>query len=76
MAPRGQATLALLLALAWFVMRRSGRAVGGVVELGQTWLERSRQRRQLGELNDYMLRDIGITRAEAWFEADKPFWRP
>jgi uncharacterized protein YjiS (DUF1127 family) len=75
-APRGQAPLALLLALAWLAMRRSGRAAGRAVELGQTWLERSRQRRQLCELNDYMLRDIGITRAEAWFEADKPFWRP
>jgi uncharacterized protein YjiS (DUF1127 family) len=76
MTPRGQAALALVLALAWFAMRRSGHAVGRALELGQTWLERSRQRRQLAELGDYMLRDIGITRAEAWFEADKPFWRP
>jgi uncharacterized protein YjiS (DUF1127 family) len=39
------------------------------------WLDRSRQRRRLGELDDRMLRDIGLTRADAWAEAEKPFWR-
>jgi uncharacterized protein YjiS (DUF1127 family) len=41
-----------------------------------TWAERGRQRRQLAELNDHMLRDIGLTRADAWAEVDKPFWLP
>jgi uncharacterized protein YjiS (DUF1127 family) len=27
------------------------------------------------ELSDHMLRDIGISRAEAFGEAEKPFWR-
>jgi uncharacterized protein YjiS (DUF1127 family) len=39
------------------------------------WIERARQRRALGELDDHMLRDIGITRVEATREADKPFWK-
>jgi uncharacterized protein YjiS (DUF1127 family) len=39
------------------------------------WHQRARQRRQLGELNDHLLRDIGITRAEALAEAEQPFWR-
>ena len=39
------------------------------------WHERARQRRQLLELDDDMLRDIGITRADAVGEAGKPFWR-
>ncbi len=38
--------------------------------------ERRRQRQVLGELDDRLLKDIGITRAQARFEADKPFWLP
>jgi uncharacterized protein YjiS (DUF1127 family) len=26
--------------------------------------------------DDYLLKDIGVSRAEAFREADKPFWRP
>jgi uncharacterized protein YjiS (DUF1127 family) len=40
-----------------------------------TWIERTRQRRALAELDDHMLRDIGITRVEAARESGKPFWR-
>ena len=40
----------------------------------RTWLQRSRQRRALAELDDRMLRDIGITRPQAEREAAKPFW--
>jgi uncharacterized protein YjiS (DUF1127 family) len=39
------------------------------------WRERARQRRALQEMSDHMLRDIGISRAEASGEAAKPFWR-
>ena len=42
------------------------------------WIERSRQRRQLGELaylNNYLLKDIGLSQEEALREAAKPFWR-
>ena len=46
------------------------------VAVGPVWLDRSRQRRQLAQLSDHMLRDIGLTRVDAWAEADKPFWRP
>ncbi len=37
--------------------------------------EVSRQRRQLAKLPDYLLKDIGINRADALKEADKPFWK-
>lgn len=40
-----------------------------------TWLERSRQRRHLGELDDRLLRDIGLSRAEVEHEVAQPFWR-
>jgi uncharacterized protein YjiS (DUF1127 family) len=42
------------------------------------WAGRSRRRRQLGELaelDDYLLKDIGVSREEALREAAKPFWR-
>ncbi len=39
------------------------------------WYERARQRRHLMALDDRLLRDIGISRAEALREFDKPFWR-
>jgi uncharacterized protein YjiS (DUF1127 family) len=37
---------------------------------------RQRQRRRLAELDDRALADIGLSRAEARFEAEKPFWLP
>jgi uncharacterized protein YjiS (DUF1127 family) len=39
------------------------------------WIERSRQRRALMHLDDWLLDDIGITRSEAAREIAKPFWR-
>jgi uncharacterized protein YjiS (DUF1127 family) len=39
------------------------------------WSERSRQRRHLAELDDRLLRDIGISRVEVEAEASRPFWR-
>lgn len=39
------------------------------------WLERRRQRLALRALNDHLLRDIGVSRADAAREASKPFWR-
>lgn len=38
------------------------------------WQERARQRRQLLELDDRMLKDIGVTRADVDREIAKPFW--
>lgn len=66
----------LFLALTWFALRRLGHGCRRAAEVGLTWLERAQQRRRLRELGDHMLRDIGVTRADACAEADKPFWRP
>ncbi len=38
------------------------------------WRERAHQRRQLQELSDRDLRDIGISRLDAIAECRKPFW--
>lgn len=37
--------------------------------------QRYRQRRNLAELDDHLLRDIGLTREQVAAECRKPFWR-
>ncbi len=39
------------------------------------WFERSRQRHALACLDDRLLKDVGIKRADAAREIAKPFWR-
>ena len=58
--------------------RRFGRAIRRVawtvcIRLLQ-WHELARQRRALLALSDHMLKDIGISRAEAEREARRAFW--
>jgi uncharacterized protein YjiS (DUF1127 family) len=50
-------------------------ALAATTESIATWRERTRTRRQLLELDDRLLRDIGIDRVQAQSEAEKPFWR-
>lgn len=45
------------------------------VALIRGWMERSRDRMRLLELDDYMLADIGMTRREAERLVNQPFWR-
>ena len=46
----------------------------------ECWVKRSRQRRALYEIAErddhHLLKDIGVSREEAFREADKPFWQP
>jgi uncharacterized protein YjiS (DUF1127 family) len=39
------------------------------------WHDTARQRRALLALSDHMLKDVGITRADAEREANRPFWQ-
>jgi uncharacterized protein YjiS (DUF1127 family) len=56
--------------------RSWARRIRRAADLLLTWQQRARDRRQLQSLSDHMLRDIGLTRADVFAEASKPFWRP
>ncbi len=53
---------------------RGGR-IGSLTGLLLLWSARARQRRALRNLDDRLLRDVGIGGIEAELEARKPFWR-
>ena len=59
----------------WFGLRRVGFHLGRGIDRLLVWVERAGQRHRLAELNDHMLRDIGLSRADVLAEATKPFWR-
>jgi uncharacterized protein YjiS (DUF1127 family) len=40
-----------------------------------TWFERQSQRHALVALEDYRLKDIGLSREQVRREASKPFWK-
>lgn len=46
-----------------------------LVERLLVWQERWEQRERLSGLDEHILRDIGLSRADAAREANKPFWR-
>ncbi len=50
------------------------RLLGALVAL-EVWLDRHNQRRSLLELDDHILHDIGLSRADVEAEAKKPFWQ-
>ena len=46
-----------------------------VIRLLQLWRERTRSHPQLCELDDYILRDVGLTRDALLCESTRPYWR-
>lgn len=46
-----------------------------VVATWREWRRRMRDRGRLAELDERMLKDIGLTRADAEFLINKPFWK-
>ena len=52
-----------------------GAAFGEAIGALSLWQSRRRARRQLAELSDQMLQDIGISRTDVEREYGKPFWR-
>lgn len=56
------------------VTRKARRVVAKCLETLVLWQERASQRHALGEMNEHMLKDLGISRTQAEGEAGKPFW--
>jgi uncharacterized protein YjiS (DUF1127 family) len=56
--------------------RKDASGLARFVNLLEIWAERLRARRELAEMSDVMLKDIGLSRSDASQEWDKPFWRP
>ena len=50
-------------------------AVVKIQETLATWNSRSADRRQLAAMSDYLLLDIGLTRADVAAEVNKYFWQ-
>jgi uncharacterized protein YjiS (DUF1127 family) len=48
---------------------------GNIVAVVARWSERAAQRRRLRQLDDRLLHDMGLSRADVEQEASKPFWR-
>ena len=61
-----------------FTFGRAMALLAGAVAVGfetiMTRAELAKSRRQLGELDERLLRDIGLDRATARVESDKGFW--
>lgn len=50
------------------------RALMGLTVVVAEWEMRRRTRKSLEALDDHLLKDVGLSRAEAEAEWDKPFW--
>lgn len=56
--------------------RRAAVAFQRGLERLAIWRARARSRAELMTLSDHMLKDIGLSRSEAYREYSKSFWRP
>lgn len=50
-------------------------AIWRIASVFQHWCERAAQRHRLAQLEDRMLKDIGVSRADAYRESSKKFWQ-
>lgn len=71
-APAAAPVFAILAQLA----RNGGAALDRLFDWLLDGLDRYRQRRALRGMPEYLLKDMGLSRADAEQEAAKPFWTP
>ena len=53
---------------------RIGVVLERALQIPLIWQARARERAALASLDDHLLKDIGLTRADTWRESRKPFW--
>ena len=69
-------TVPLLGAHGWIVAPADSEPQSGILARLLHWLQRSRTRVDITDLDDRLLRDIGLTRHDALVESRKHFWQP
>jgi uncharacterized protein YjiS (DUF1127 family) len=52
-----------------------GGAFARLGEIVHTWRKRYRTRQELAQWTDRDLHDVGLSKSDIIFEAEKPFWR-
>jgi len=52
-----------------------GGVLGQLSETLHTWRQRYRTRQELAQWTDRDLHDVGLSKSDIIFEAEKPFWR-
>lgn len=57
------------------ILRAFSKILLAAVVIIELWMERARQRRQLARLDEFQLKDIGLSRADVEKEVSRPFWR-
>jgi uncharacterized protein YjiS (DUF1127 family) len=57
------------------ISHRGSGILAQIAETLHVWRERVRSRREVTQLSDRDLRDVGISRSDIVKEAEKPFWR-
>lgn len=72
--PAGASRSPLLASLRAIATVVTGKA-SGVAMAMQSWSDRWKQRQALMRLDDHLLKDIGVSRADADLEGTKPFWK-
>ena len=55
--------------------RMKSNVAGRLLATWREWRRRAHGRAELAGLDDRMLKDIGLTRSDAEFLSNKPFWR-
>ena len=65
----------VLLGLTVVFDRGPGEAAASALGRLLVWQERASQRHALAALDDRMLNDVGLSRADVEWETSKPFWR-
>lgn len=74
-ADRGFAATVPLLGAQGWIVPPAGEPQPGWVALVRQWWRRSRTRDGIAELDEHLLRDIGLTRFDAMVESRKHFWQ-